>query len=167
MSHGSKSRKNRRRIPRPRYELICAVAERLSKLPTNFDLPNSEHVDQMSAQLHRAVDRLKFGQADEQDLLNLQDAVNVSLKLITPENFAEALFAAKAAEHALIQLDERKTATGRWVAKLAELDALEAFLPYHDAIVSHSAHVEIERACAAVREDLSDNAAHAAQEGKR
>lgn len=156
MSHGSKSRKGRKYVPRPRYEQLCVIAEKLSKLPTDFELPNPEHIAQMSAQLHRAVERLKFGKATEQDLLNLQDCVNVSLKLITPENFPEALIPAKAAENALIQLDERKTATGRWVAKLAELEALESFVPIHDAIVSNSAHLEIERATAAVRADLRE-----------
>lgn len=151
-------KRRKKHTPRPRAELLIAVAERLAKLPTNFELPDPAHVSQMSAQLHRAVDRLKFGQADDADLLNLQDAVNVSLKLITADNFADALIHVKAAEHALVQLDERKTATGRWVARLAELDALEAFLPYHDAIVGASAHLEIERACVAVREDLSETA---------
>lgn len=149
-----KPKRNKVHTPRPRAELLAVVAKRLSKLDTNFDLPNPKHIDDMSAQLQRGLNRLKFGQAEELDLLNLQDAANVALKLITDKNFPEALIHAKSAEHALIMIDERKTTTGRWVAKASELEAIEAFLPLHDAIVQNSPHIEIERATAAVQRDL-------------
>ena len=153
MSHGSKPRK-KRHIPRPRHELLFAVASRLAKLPTNFDLPNPAHIDRMSQQLQTALERLKFGKAEELDLLNLQDACNVALKLITDDNFPEAQIHTKAAEHSLVMIDERKTVTGHWVAKASELDAIEAFLPLHDAILANSCHREIETATDAVRRDL-------------
>lgn len=145
----------KRYVPRPHHELVFAIASRLAKLPTNFDLPNPAHIERMSKQLQRALEKLKFGKADEIDLLNFQDAVNVALKLITDDNFPEALIHTKAAEHALIMIDERKTVTGHWVAKASELAAIESFLPLHDAIVSNCPHVEIERATRAVQQDLA------------
>lgn len=154
MSHKSKGRKNKRHVPRPHIELVFAVASRLSKMPTNFDLPNVEHIEQMSRQLERGFERLKFGKALETDLSNFQDAVNVALHLITDDNFADALIHTRAAENALTLIDERKTATGNWVARASELSAIEAFLPLHDAIVGNSCHLEIEHATLAVRRGM-------------
>jgi hypothetical protein len=154
MPHSSRPRRQKRHVQRPHAELVFAVASRLAKLPTNFDLPNPEHVNDMSKQLQTALQRLKFGKASDDDLNNLADAVNVALKLITDENFPEARIHTKSAENALILIDERKTVTGHWVARASELDAIEAFLPLHDVIVQNSTHIEIERATAAVRRDL-------------
>lgn len=146
--------RNKPHKPRPWRELVTAIATKLVKIETDFMLPNPEHIEQMSTQLDLAVQRLKFGKVQEQDLLNLQDAVNVALKLITDDNFADALIHTRAAEHALVMIDERKTVTGHWVAKASELDAIEAFLPLHDAILANCPHIEIENATKAVKRDL-------------
>lgn len=152
MSNRQKTK--RRHIPRPHIELVAAVARRLVKLETDHQLPDPAHIDDVSCQLQLALDRLQFGRATERDLLNLQDAVNVALKLITDDNFADALIHTRAAENALVLIDERKTTTGHWVAKASELSAIEAFLPLHDAIVANCSHREIENATNAVRRDL-------------
>jgi hypothetical protein len=137
-----------------RAEMIGKIAKRLNSLSSDFETPDPNHINDMSAQLQRAYDRLRTGQATDDDIHNLVDAVNVCLKLITDERFPEAQIFAKSAEAALIVIDERKTERGRWVAKASELNAIEQFLPIHDAIVQNSAHIEIEQACAAVRKDL-------------
>jgi hypothetical protein len=144
----------KKHTPRSRGELIYATAMRLAMLPTIYSTPNPAHIDEMSAQLATALQNLKFGRATEKNLLNLQDAVNVALKLITDENFADALIYTRAAEHALTMIDERKTTTGHWVAKASELEAIDAFLPLHDTIIANCPHIEIERATDAVKREL-------------
>lgn len=150
-----KPKRNKMHKPRPREEIVLAIATRLAKLDTDHDLPNPKHIEIMSNQLESAVQRLKFGKVTHDDLLNLQDAVNVALELITDDNFADALIHTKAAEHALIMIDERKTTTGHWVAKASELDTIKSFLPIHDTILANCPHIEIEQATKAVQLDLA------------
>ena len=126
---------SRRQVPSQR-ELIVrwqkAAQNRLLGCTTRAEPSTVEHI---SIELAAAVHRLQFGGVTTDDLLNLQDAVNVCIKLVTPTNYPQALLHLRAAENALVLIDERKTSTGRWGANSRELDAIKEFLPYHDAML--------------------------------
>ena len=143
-----------RHVP-TQYELtrrwIKVAQNRLLGCTTRAEPSTVEHI---SIELAAAVHRLQFGGVTTDDLLNLQDAVNVCIKLVTSTNYPQALLHLRAAENALVLIDERKTSTGRWGANSRELDAIKEFLPYHDAMLGSAPVNEIEDATDAVKHEL-------------